>query len=140
MKKAQLVVASLMAIAPSQAALAHHSFAEWTKAFETVSGTVIDYQWENPHLWIIVAVPGPNGGMVKWSFESGSPLDLKHRGWRAKSIKSGDKITITAHTNRDPTSKSGNIVKVVLPDQSVLTAEDIISNLPDQPASTPSPR
>jgi Family of unknown function (DUF6152) len=129
MKRGLLLALSVIAALQSSVALPHHSFAMWTKEFATATGTVKEYQWENPHVWIIVMVPGPDGKSVQWGFETASPGGLKRRGWKNTSIKPGDKITVTYHTSRNG-DLAGNIVKVVLPDQSVLTAEDLISHPP----------
>lgn len=119
-----LAVASLPATAS-----AHHSFAEWSKETATLSGTVTDYQWKNPHTWIMADVKDAQGKVTNWGFETGSPLVLKRYKWKNSSIKVGDKVTITFHTNRHG-GTTGNIVKVVLPDKSVLMTEDLIAGPP----------
>jgi len=132
MKIRLFCVCTLAALAQAPVAFAHHSFAMWTKEFSTVTGTVKEYQWENPHVWILLMVPGADGKPVQWGFETASPGGLKRRGWKATSIKTGDKITVKFHTSRSG-ELAGNIVEVVLPDQSVLTCEDLISNPPSGP-------
>jgi len=47
--------------------LAHHSGAMFDdKESTTLSGTVKDYQWTNPHCWIQVLVPGAQGP-IEWA-------------------------------------------------------------------------
>jgi hypothetical protein len=129
LRKVFLVIAAMIALSQSSLATAHHSFAMWTRNIATVTGTVKEYQWGNPHVWIILVVAGADGKEVQWGFESAAPGALRRRGWKNTSMKPGDKITVSFHTGRN-NEPLGSITKVVLPDQSVLTAEDIISNPP----------
>jgi hypothetical protein len=138
MRKLPLVVTFLMASSLSSIAVSHHSFAEWNQDSATLTGTVKEFQWANPHTWIIALVLGADGKQVEWGFETASPLSLKRRGWKNTSFKPGDKITVTFHTNRHG-GNTGNIMKVVLPDQTILTAEDIISIRPGEPPPPDSP-
>ena len=65
-----LVVAglALCALASSAALSAHHSTAMFDRVqVRTLEGTVVDFQWTNPHAWIQVSAPGPDGTMVEWS-------------------------------------------------------------------------
>jgi hypothetical protein len=41
------------------------------------------------------------GKSVEWSFEMGSVAQIAVQGWKANSVKAGDKITITGHPLRD---------------------------------------
>ena len=95
----------LLLVAPGLPALAHHSFALFDLGKEvTVSGTVKELQWTNPHCWIQLLVPN-NDSTVEWSIEMGSPLEMLRGGWRPTTIKPGDKIEVTLHPLRD--GKSG---------------------------------
>lgn len=83
-------------------ASAHHSFAMFDMAKDTtISGTVRQFQWTNPHAYIQLNVPDANGRMVEWSLEMGSPMYLYARGWRPGSLKAGMKIVVTLHPLRD---------------------------------------
>ena len=64
--------------------LAHHSF---SAEFDierpiTLKGTLTELQWVNPHGWIHMDVQGPDGEMVNWAVELGSPTSLLRRGLR----------------------------------------------------------
>ena len=105
----------LMTAVPIVPALAHHSFAPFdqTKTV-TYKGTVSEFQWTNPHSWLIVKVKGEQGDEV-WSFEMLSPNVLRRMGWRSDILKAGDVITVTANPARDG-SKAGLLVDVLGPD------------------------
>jgi hypothetical protein len=84
-------------------AQAHHSFAMFDQEKTiSVSGTVKEFEWSNPHAWIHLTAPDPTTGrQVDWSFEMGSVSQIAAQGWKADTIKPGDKITVTGHPLRD---------------------------------------
>jgi hypothetical protein len=105
--------AALLSAAP---ALAHHSFAMFDMDNEkTVSGTVTDFQWANPHSWIYVKALSPTGEQETWGVEGMSPSFLERRGWTRTMIKPGDKVTLVFHPTRSG-GKGGAFVSVTLPD------------------------
>jgi hypothetical protein len=98
-------VRMLGAVALSLAAVpayAHHSYAMFD-ATRTVAlnGTVKQFQFTNPHSWIQVMAPGPNGALAEWSVQMGAPFELIRAGWGPDVIKPGDKITIQIHPAKD---------------------------------------
>jgi hypothetical protein len=103
----------------SATADAHHSFAPFDmQAEKTISGTVKQFDWTNPHTWIWVNVTGP-GGVETWAIEGMSPNFLGRRGWTKSSLKAGDKITLVIRPLRDG-SKGGMFVRATLADGKVL--------------------
>jgi hypothetical protein len=100
--------------------MAHHSFALFdTTATVTVSGTVTEFQWTNPHAYIELDVPGANGAVKHWSIELGSPSILQQSGWKFKDVKYGDKVTVAINPLRSQ-QPGGLLVQVTLPDGRVL--------------------
>jgi hypothetical protein len=85
----------------------------------TLEGTVKEFQWTNPHAWIQLMVKGPDGKTTEWSIECASPNGLKRQGWRAASIKAGDKVTAIIHPLKNGDS-GGSLVIVTLPDGKTL--------------------
>ena len=78
--------------------VAHHSFAAFDQSREvTVKGRVAEFQWTNPHAWLVVKGKTANGPDEEWSFEMISPSVLRRNGWTRNSLKSGDKVTVTAN-------------------------------------------
>ena len=112
----------LLLVAPGLPALAHHSFALFDLGKEvTVSGTVKELQWTNPHCWIQLLVPN-NDSTVEWSIEMGSPLEMLRGGWRPTTIKPGDKIEVTLHPLRDGKS-GGSFVTAKFADGRAITTQ-----------------
>jgi len=51
-------------------ALAHHSFAMFDpEKMITQTGTVKEFEWTNPHVWLHITAPDASGKQVEWSFE-----------------------------------------------------------------------
>ena len=97
-------------------ALAHHSFAMFDfQASKTVTGTVEQFDWTNPHTFIWLQVPTANGGSERYGFEGMSPNYLGRRGWSKTTLNPGDKVTVTYHPLKDG-SKGGTYQKVTLSD------------------------
>ena len=98
---AALVVAGALWVAAPLTA--HHSAAMFdnTKTTE-VSGTVKEFQWANPHIWIQVNVDKA-GTKEEWSFEGGSPNSLSRQGWKKGTFEPGAQVTIRFNPMRDGT-------------------------------------
>lgn len=105
--------------AAASAALAHHSFAMFDQS-RTVElrGSVTELQWTNPHVFLHVEVAGTSG-KVTWEIELNSPNNLRRQGWKADSVKVGDKVVVSIHPLRDG-SHGGLFISVTLPDGKVL--------------------
>jgi Family of unknown function (DUF6152) len=102
-------------------ASAHHSGAmfERDKQVELV-GTVVAFSWTNPHSWIEIEVPNAAGGSDKWGVECNSPNNMARQGWRSRTLKPGDQVTVTVHPLRSG-EKGGRFISVKLADGTVMT-------------------
>ena len=98
----------------SAAAQAHHSFAMFDNEKEqTLEGTVKEFQWTNPHIWIQVNVKTADGKIVEHSVEGGSPNGLRRQGWSKDTMKSGDKVVMKVHPFKDG-SPGGSFVRATV--------------------------
>lgn len=102
---------------------AHHSFsAEFDdKQPVTIDGTVVKFDFMNPHSWITVDVKDASGKVVRWAVETGSTNALFRRGWRKDSLRAGDHVTIEAYRAKDG-SNTANANSVKLPDGRLVSA------------------
>lgn len=76
---------------------AHHSAAmfDMTKAV-TVEGVVKEFQFSNPHTWLLIDVTGKDGKVVTWGFENESPNQLMREGIRKSDLPAGTRVKVTA--------------------------------------------
>lgn len=90
-------------------AQAHHSFGmfDQTKVM-TLTGTVREFQWTNPHCYIQLTAKDASGNATEWSLEMGAPMYLYANGWRPSTLKAGDKITVTLNPLKS--GKAGGVV------------------------------
>lgn len=102
-------------------AFGHHAFASEFDANQpvTLKGTITKMEWVNPHAWLHIDVKGPDGKIVNWALEFGSPNGLYKRGWRKEMLPVGAEVTAHAYRakNRTPTAHAE---KVTMPDGSQL--------------------
>ena len=85
------------------AAYAHHSAPVFYKVDErtTVSGTVTDFRFSNPHAILKLEVVGADGEKQVWTAETTSPSILRRRGWSQTSLKPGDKVKLEGMPSLD---------------------------------------
>jgi hypothetical protein len=102
MRFTSIVLAAAAAALLSVPAWAHHSHANYnTNEFTTLSGTITEVAWTNPHVWINMDVADAQGRSQKWALEGGSPTALMRGGWQRDSMKPGDKLSVRCHRVRD---------------------------------------
>jgi hypothetical protein len=113
---AALVVAGGLAAAVRPLA-AHHAMVMYDRLRTmTLIGTVMEFQWTNPHVFVLV-----NGTIdvddepAIWRLETTSPSNLVRWGWSATSLRPDDRVSVIVnpHQGRE---KSARLVKVTLLD------------------------
>lgn len=119
--RARIVAAAMgiVLLMPLNAATAHHSAAMFDHSKTiTLHGTVKNFQFTNPHSWLMVIVISADGNPVEWGFEAEGPSTLLHAGILPKSFRPGDKVTVTANPMRDG-RPAGALISVLMADGSV---------------------
>ena len=96
---------ALGVVALSGSAFAHHSFAMFDMTREkqkTITGTIKEFQWTNPHgvIWIYVPVAGKPQPEL-WAVELTSPGNLRRAGWTKDSLKVGDRVSAVVNPLRN---------------------------------------
>ena len=86
----------------------------------TLSGTVTDYIFTNPHVQNHFEVKDQNGNVEQWVAETASPQRLFRSGWNVKTLKAGDQITVVGAPSKD-SRKFISIVKLTGGNAPVLT-------------------
>jgi hypothetical protein len=106
----------------SNPVLAHHSSAEYDMGKNvTVKGTVTQFDWNNPHVYIYLESKDDNGNVQKWSAELGALSTLARNNWRRDTVKPGDSITVFGNPAKDGRLLM-RLQKVVLPNGQELGA------------------
>ena len=83
-------------------AFAHHGSAAYDMSKTvTVTGTVTDFQFVNPHVLISMDVKDPSGKMEKWEGELTSPNHLARAGWTKSTLKPGDRSHADRRTGEE---------------------------------------
>jgi hypothetical protein len=86
----------VMLIFAATGAYAHHSAPVFYKVDErvTVSGTVTEFRFSNPHAILKFEVTAENGKVEHWTAETTSPSILRRRGWSPTSFTPGEKVRL----------------------------------------------
>jgi hypothetical protein len=99
---AKLAFAVPVLLLTGSAVLAHHSFAMFDPdKTMTLTGTVKEFRWVNPHSAIFVKVDGSDDPDKLWAVEMTSPSNLTRRGWTRTTLKPGDRISVEINPLRD---------------------------------------
>jgi hypothetical protein len=114
------ILLTCVVVTASGLATSHHSFAMFDLDKEvTLEGTVKEFQWTNPHVWLQIVVTDMQGKTTEWSLEAGAPGMLTRTGWKSSMLKADDKVTVVIHPLKSG-APSGSLVKVTLPNGRVM--------------------
>jgi hypothetical protein len=95
-------VVVIAALVFSTAVFAHHGSGisyNMSKSI-TLSGTVTEFVWSNPHCQVFFDVKDDKGNVVNWGGELGSPTVLRNAGYSRNVFKAGDRITVTGRPSK----------------------------------------
>ena len=104
-----LAVAACMAIAIAASVQAHHSFAaefDGSK-IQTIKGSVVEFQWMNPHAYLIVDVTDASGKTARWGIQSRNLSILKRQGLSKQTFTVGEMVTVELFHHHDPAKNVG---------------------------------
>jgi len=98
-----VVVFIIGSLAGAHSAHGHHAFEAEFDAHQpvTLTGTLTKMEWVNPHGWIHIDVKGPDGKIVNWAIETGSPNALVRRGLRVGDFPFGSKLIVEGYRARN---------------------------------------
>ncbi len=88
-------------------ALAHHSAAAYNTQQEvTLKGTITEYRYKNPHVYLTLEVKKADGSIAPMEIEAGAASVLNPLGFTKDSVKVGDAVTITGNPSRNNADRS----------------------------------
>lgn len=124
---ALIVLGSLFA---ANGAQAHHGASRWdVDAWGTITGTVKEFDWQNPHPLLLLDVKNDKGDVETWAVEFHPPNVMSRGvGWSHNTFKVGDQVTIYGHPEKQSVPlvngmKSLRPVKVTMPGGKVVTVD-----------------
>jgi hypothetical protein len=87
-----VALAGLLALSTPLAA--HHGNASYDNKVVTLKGTVTEWRWINPHVFLKLDVKGDDGKIVNWTCELVAPSNMINFGFTGDSFKAGDQVTV----------------------------------------------
>ena len=107
-----VLIALVLSVTP---AFPHHSFAAEFDASKplTLKGNITKLDMVNPHSWLYLDVKAPDGKIVNWAIEMGSPNALIRRGITRASVPIGGEVTVEGYRAKDGTpTANGTTIKL----------------------------
>jgi hypothetical protein len=103
----KLRVIALMVCLPTLSIplFAHHGAASYDPSKTvTVTGTVTEYIWANPHVFLKLDSKDDSGNASHWTIEAWNPVTQTSRGWSKNTFKAGDEVIVdvTPAKNNQP--------------------------------------
>jgi hypothetical protein len=107
---------AVLAISAVSPAWSHHSHAMFDHSKEvTLTGTVTQFVFRNPHAFLYIDVKGDNGEVVNYWIEMSNLPNMIRRGIGQSTFKYGDKVTVNIHPLKDG-RPGGSYVTVIAAD------------------------
>lgn len=106
------VLALISAVLPLTA---HHSWPVSYDKLVTVKGTVVEFEWANPHPMITLEVQTPDGRKEKWQVGGPALNRMEANGWTKTTVKRGDVIAGIGYQFADG-QKIVRLERAILPD------------------------
>ena len=92
--------ATILAVGPT--GWSHHSAFMFDHENEvTLEGVVKEFQYTNPHSWLLVDVTNEDGSVTTWGFEAEGPSTLMRAGIRRSDLSPGTRLSITGNPMKD---------------------------------------
>ena len=112
----------------SGTAAGHHSFAMFDLSeHKIVDGTVTEWNYNNPHSWLMIQAPDENGEMKTWSFEGAAVVHAARQGVNGTTYKKGEHVRVVMSPLRDG-RPAGAMCFVIKEDGSYTRPNDGICN------------
>jgi len=102
-----------------------------------LEGTVTEFRWRNPHVYITIDTSDGSGSDIEWNLQAGAIPLMSRMGWTRDSIAVGESISVEVHPARNG-RPYGFLTSVTKQDGTVIsTSFDAITGEPDQPIAEP---
>jgi hypothetical protein len=97
-----LLFVAIVGLVATTGVVAHHSYSATydTSRTITLEGKLVQFVFKNPHSFVTVQAPDPNGTMRRWSLEWAGTAQLARSGVKSESLKPGDEVTVVGNPSR----------------------------------------
>jgi hypothetical protein len=104
--KLAAVGTSIGIILAASPVLAHHAFSAEFDISKPIQlrGTLLKWEMINPHSWFHLDVKDPDGKIVSWMIEGGSPNQLIRMGVTKHTVQIGAEIVVEGYQAKDGTN------------------------------------
>jgi uncharacterized protein DUF6152 len=123
MKPAARIVAALTAlgacVAGANVVAAHHAMVMYDRVTTlTLTGTVVELQWTNPHVFLLVNGRTDEADEAAvWRLETSGPANLTRQGgWSATALNPGDRVSVVINPMKEPGQRNARLNKVTILD------------------------
>jgi hypothetical protein len=96
---------------------AHHSSTMFDHSKTmTITGTVLELRWVNPHVSVLIkGIVGDGKTEEEWLMEMTSPGNLvRAGGWSRNAVKAGDEVIVEFSPLRDTSLRGGALKKLTI--------------------------
>jgi len=120
----RLVATAGLLCAAALPALAHHSTVMFAKDQEVkLTGTVTQFSYTNPHAFIGIMVPRPEGSPVEWKIATEASVALDRAGIEPRALQPGEQVTVRAHPLKSG-KPGGWLIDVTKADGTILDPDE----------------
>src|SRR2546422_3013504 len=103
---AKVISGCFLVVALASPALAHHSAAAYDTQKEVrLTGTITQYRFGNPHVYMILQVKKADGSTKPVEVEAGAASVLNPLGFKKDSLAAGDVVTFFGKPGRGKSDK-----------------------------------
>jgi hypothetical protein len=114
--------ALLPLLATGGSAYAHHSPAQFDiDSIATLSGTLVGFDFKNPHVYLYLETVDDAGAAVTWELEASSTPNLLRRGWTADSFAIGEALSVSVNPPRTSGQHTARLQTATKSDGSILS-------------------
>jgi hypothetical protein len=108
LKRITILIASITLSLWSVSVSPHHAFSAEFDIDRPISleGTLAKWEMINPHSWFHIDVDGPDGEVVRWRVEGGTPNTLIRNGVTINSVPIGTLLIVEGYQAKDRTNKA----------------------------------
>ena len=106
--KVAVVIAGVGLLCATGSVWAHHAFSSEFDVSKPMKlqGRLVKWEMINPHSWFHIDVKDPDGNVVTWMIEGGSPNQLIRLGVTKYTLAVGTELVIETYLAKDGTNKA----------------------------------